>query len=125
MRQDQLQRLEELAEQLADTFIVEANPSNWSGCGKLPQDMSKDERGNRHWDRKGAMGTGGVLRYTLDLLQSGKKNEINDPDAQADRDSDLDAKIKEAEKRAAKAVSRVLDRAKKDAFGKAPHSAKS
>src|SRR5690606_38994585 len=101
-------KLQELAEKLADTFIVEADPENWSGHGKLPQDMTTQERGNRHWDRKGAMGTGGVLRYTLDLIASGEKNRINDPDLQADRDADLDAKIKEAERRAARAADRVV-----------------
>jgi len=125
MRQDQLSRLEELAERLADTFLVEADPENWSGGGKLPQDMSKTERGDRHWDRKGAMGTGGVLRYTLDLISSGKTNQTGDQEVQTERDADLDHKIREAEKRAAKAVNRVLDKAKKDSFDKAIHGTKS
>lgn len=125
MREDQKQKLEALAERLADVFIVEADPDNWSGAGAIPKDMTQQQRGDRHWDRKGAMGTGGVLRYTLDLISSGQKNQIADPQVQEDRDSDLDAQIKEAEQRAAKAVSRVLDKAKKDSFDKAVHGTKS
>jgi hypothetical protein len=115
MRPDQLQMLEDLTEKLADVFITEADPDNWSGAGKLPADMSVEERGNRHWDRKGAMGTGGVLRYTLDLIQSGKTNTINDTAIQEGRDADLDKKIRLAEKRAEDAVKRVMDKAKKEA----------
>lgn len=125
MREDQKQKLETLAERLADVFIVEADPDNWSGAGVIPKDMTQQQRGDRHWDRKGAMGTGGVLRYTLDLIASGQKNTIDDPQIQDERDSDLDAQIKEAEQRAAKAVSRVLDKAKKDSFDKAVHGTKS
>lgn len=125
MREDQKQKLEALAERLADVFIVEADPENWSGAGVIPKDMTQQQRGDRHWDRKGAMGTGGVLRYTLDLIASGQKNTIDDPQIQDERDSDLDAQIKEAEQRAAKAVSRVLDKAKKDSFDKAVHGTKS
>lgn len=112
MRPDQLERLRHLSEKLADVFITEADPSNWCGDGKLPCDMTQEERGNRHWDRKGAMGTGGVLKYTLDLAAAAQKNGIDQPGEQAERDADLDRQIKEAEKRAAAAVARVMDKAK-------------
>ena len=114
MRPDQLARLNELTEELADVFISEADPENWSGAGIVPRDMTKEERGNRHWDKKGAMGTGGLLRYTLDLIAQGVMNTNNNPGghAQQERDADLDAKIKDAEKRAEAAVARVLNKAK-------------
>lgn len=113
MRPDQLERLKDLSERLADVFITEADPENWSGAGKLPNEMSKGERGDRHWDRKGAMGTGGVLKYTLDLIAGGKAGETKDQGEQAARDADLEAKISDAEKRAKQAVARVIDKAAK------------
>ncbi len=112
LRPDQLTMLQDLAERLADVFIVEADPNNWSGAGKLPTDMSREERGDRAWDRKGAMGTGGVLRYTLDIAQAAGHNEIDSPAEQAARDADLDARIIEAQKRAHEALSRVRDKSK-------------
>lgn len=113
MRPDQLQRLQELSEELADVFIHEADPENWSGSGIIPRDMTKEERGNRAWDKRGAMGTGGVLRYTLDLIGFHEKTPFGTlPAEQAARDADLDAKISDAEKRAAAAVERVMSRAK-------------
>ena len=112
MRPGQIARLQELAEELADVFINEADPENWSGAGIVPRDMTKDERGNRAWDKKGAMGTGGVLRYTLDLVGYHEGREPNSPAEQAARDADMDAKINDAEKRAAAAVERVMQKAK-------------
>lgn len=112
MRPDQIARLQDLSEQLADVFITEADPTTWTGDGKLQCDMTSQERGDRHWCRKGAMGTGGVLKYTLDLVAAATKNTIDDPNAQTERDADLDAKISDAEKRAAAAVARVMTKAK-------------
>lgn len=119
MRADQIKRLEELAERLADVFLVEADPDNWSGAGKLPRDMDQQTRGDRHWDRKGAMGTGGVLRYAIDLAKS-HQNPTGHPD-QTEHDADLDRKIRDAEKRAAAAVNRALDKAKKRTFDAKTH----
>ena len=121
MRPDQFQQLQDLSERLADVFLSEADPDNWSGAGKLPADMTKNERGDRHWDRKGAMGTGGVLRYTIDLINSAKAATINDDDEQAARDADLEAKIDDAKKRAHAAMKRVLDKTAKANFDAAVH----
>ena len=114
MRPDQLSKLSELSEHLADVFISEADPENWTGDGVAPRDMTKEERGNRHWDKKNAMATGGVLRYTLDLISHREKGPAGGlpPAEQAERDTDLDKKIVEAEKRAEAAVARAMQRAK-------------
>lgn len=120
MRPDQIQRLRDLSEALADVFIVEADPANWSGGG-LPRDMSQKERGNRHWDRKGALGTGAVLSHTLNVI---KHYEDRKPPAgtQDDPDCDLDNAITEAERRARSALDRVMNKAKgKDEFDRRIH----
>lgn len=117
MRPDQLQRLQDLSERLADVFLSEADPDNWTAGGKLPCDLTREERGDRHWDRKGAMGTGAVLRYTLDILN-------RQPSGGGDREQDdaMDASIREAEQRAAKALARVMDKARgKDEFDRRAH----
>jgi len=112
MRPDQIEQLKELAERLADVFIMEADPVNWSGAGKLPADMEKDERGNRVWEKRGAMATGGVLKYTLDLTAQGHASKINDDEEQAHRDDELDSKIEDAQKRAKAALDRAMKKAK-------------
>ena len=109
MRPDQVQRIRDLSESLADTFIFEADPTEWPGDGKAPADLSQEERGNRYWSKRNAMATGGVLRYTLDLL---KHHESGGAPDDAEKDSDLDRKIADAERRAEAAVARVMKRAK-------------
>lgn len=115
MRADQRKRLEDLAEKLADTFLMEADPAEWPGDGKPPADLEQQERGDRYWCKKNAMATGGVLRFTLDLMNSHQEQFATQDD------SDLDKRIKDAEKRAAAATRRVLDKAAKSKFDTKVH----
>lgn len=116
MRPDQIQRLKDLTEKLADRFLIEADPDEWPGAGQGPADLSQQERGDAYWCKKNAMATGGVLRYTLDLT----KTHQAAPES-PEQDSDLDNKIRDAEKRAAAAVNRALDKAKKRTFDARTH----
>lgn len=112
MRPDQFQRILELSEQLADTFIAEADPGEWSGDGKAPADLTKQERGDRYWCKKNAVATGAVLRYTLDLIAHDDNGATRPgPAEEMMRDADLDRKISDAERRAEAAVARVMRRA--------------
>lgn len=54
MRADQLERFKALSEGLADVVLDEANPDNWPGTGKTLADLTRDERGDRHWCKKNA-----------------------------------------------------------------------
>lgn len=114
MRPDQLQRLNDLAEKLADSFLLEADPSEWPGDNKPPADLTQQERGDRYWCKKNAMATGGVLRYTLDLVG---KNASAPPE---EGDADMDKKIREAEQRAERLTANVVNKAK-GAFDKRVH----
>lgn len=121
MRPDQLQRLQDLSESLADSFLSDADPSMWPASGKLAADMTREERGDAYWCRKMAMSTGGVLRYTLDLIQKVTVPTGGTPEEPGEQ-ADLDARIRDAEKRAEAAMARVLNKAKgKDAFDKRVH----
>lgn len=113
MRDDQIQRLRDLSEKLADTFLLEADPGEWPGDGKSASDLTAQERGDRYWSKKNAMATGGVLRYTLDLAAKAQQPQAMPGTAEAAaQDADIDRQIREAEKRAAAAVSRVIGKAK-------------
>lgn len=114
MRPDQLQRLGDLAERLADSFLVEADPGEWPGDGCPPAELTQQLRGDRYWCKKNAMATGGVLRFTLDLID--RKEGVKDDDHGAAGD-DLDRRINEAERRASAAVDQALRRAKDRAYG--------
>lgn len=117
MRPDQLAQLEDLAEKLADVFIIEADPANWTGAGTLPCDMDPQTRGDRHWDRKGAIGTGGVLNTTLNLIKH--YGPGGDGEGRGDAD-DLDKIVHDAERKAKAALAGLMNRAQ----GKAKFDAK-
>ena len=122
MRPDQFERIKDLAERLADAFIMEADPDEWPGAGTPMSEWSKDVRGDRHWTKKNAIGTGAVLRQTLDLLSRDKLSSTV-PGSTAEED-DLDAQIRAAEKKATAAVNRALDQARKAVFDERVHGRK-
>ena len=102
MTPDQLQRIADLTEKLADVFIKEANPDNWTAPGTMPADMTTEQRGNRFWDRKGASATGSVLRFALDIA------DRNNQKAKPLVGEDMDEEIAKAEKLADAEMRRVL-----------------
>lgn len=106
MRQDQIERLKELSEDLADILLEELEPSEWPGAGMPMSEWTKEIRGDRVWTKKNAMATGGVLRYTLDLVQ--RDAPTGSTPESAEQEADLDRQIHDAERRAADAVKRVL-----------------
>lgn len=120
MRQDQIERLKELSEQLADSFLLEANSRDWPGYGRAPACWTQQERGDAYWCKKNAMATGGVLRFTLDLIGKTAAPGADKPEDAA-KESDLDRQIREAERRATEAVNRVVSKAKKSEFDKRVH----
>lgn len=122
MREDQLQRLRDLQEKLADRFLLEADPDEWSGAGKAPRDMTTQERGDAYWMKKNAMATGGVLRFVTEALAKPAPPAGGGEGGGAAADSEMDRVVREAEKRSAKLVSEALARAKrKPEFDKRVH----
>lgn len=113
MRPDQKARLDEIAELLTEAFLEEADPREWPGAGRPAAAWSKEERGDRHWIKKNAIGTAAVLRSLHDLEDRHLANTSKDPKTQADRDDDLDRHIRNYEKKAAEVLEAVQSAAKK------------
>jgi hypothetical protein len=106
MRDDQLDRLKELAESVAEVFIQEADPQTWSGAGILMADMDVQTRGDRYWCKKNAIQTGSLLARVLDLAERETrptwKEHADDDDAEKD--------IADFEKKAKKLLDAVNQR---------------
>lgn len=85
MRKDQVERLGDLSERIAEVFVTEADPDNWNGSGVPLRDLDEKARGNRYWDKKNAIQTGSLLARVLDLRDRDKEcgagNEIPEDDA--------------------------------------------
>lgn len=115
MRPDQLTRIAELSEKLADVVLEEADPETWPGAGVPLADMSNEQRGNRYWAKKNAAASFSLLERTTSLLTD-VKTVGNDRNK---NDDELDAQIRAKEKEAAKMLERVMKGAKAAARGKA------
>lgn len=106
MRQDQIDRLEDLAQEIADVFIDEADPKNWNGQGAALVEMDEKTRGNRYWDKKNAIQTGSLLARVLDLRDrdKGHGGAITPED-------DAEKELSKFEKQAKEMVNAILARA--------------
>lgn len=100
MKPDQLERLQAVASTIAEVFIVEADPANWSGHNQGLAEMDAETRGARYWDKKNAIQTGTLLARVLDLSRydqnAGKGNAMKEDTAEKE--------IKQFEARAKKLI---------------------
>lgn len=95
MRQDQIDRLQTLAEEIGEVFIEEATPENWNGAGIPLTQLDEKQRGNRYWDKKNAVQTGALLARVLDLRDRDSRSaDTKMPDEDAEHE------IKKYEKQA-------------------------
>jgi hypothetical protein len=67
MREDQIKRLDDLAERLVEQVLTDADPSAWTAADKLPGQMTAEERGDAAWCRKVASGTLAIATQALAL----------------------------------------------------------
>lgn len=114
MRPDQLQRLRDLSEKLADVVLIEADPDEWPGAGRGPADLDQQTRGDRYWAKKNAAATFALLARAQEIAD---KSGGGSPPPDADVEKD----ISRYEREAAKALERMRDVGAKAAFDKRTH----
>lgn len=112
MRPDQIQRLNDLQEKLADVVLDEADPDMWPGAGIAAADMTQQERGDRYWCKKNAAATFALLERTRSVLDY--KPALNQTPGEVE--ADIGRQIAQREKEAAKLLDAALGRARKAAF---------
>lgn len=95
MRADQLEKLRQLQERLADVFIEEADPQGW------PDTKTRDSRGDRYWMKKNANASLVLVGRIENLLalRAGRASGGGDH-AQKEDEARLDGEIAAAEKEA-------------------------
>ncbi|EAQ6129194.1 hypothetical protein AXA88_09025 [Salmonella enterica] len=106
MYDDYRTRLTNLIDKLTNVVIEEADPDNWSGSKKPVKELTKDERGDRYWDKKNAAASLTLLIkvHSLIGIQSrGATGENADDD-----DFGLAQQVAKAEKEAAAIIERVM-----------------
>ncbi|WP_110995381.1 hypothetical protein [Pseudomonas sichuanensis] len=105
MRDDQIVRLQALTERLGEVVITELDPHVWPGAGKLPAELTQEERGNRYWAKKNAAATMTLLLKAVNI--AGLLNRQKPaPDAGAAVD-ELDGELAAAEREAQAIIERM------------------
>lgn len=120
MRTDQIQRLAELSEKLADAVILDADPERWVGYGKPASQMTKEERGDAYWCRKVASSTISVLLRVERVVQECRGG--NDT-GQPDEDAEMEKEVASAEKEAERLLDELQKRSRKAEFDRRVHGA--
>lgn len=108
MRADQLEKLRQIQEEIADLFIGECDTKGWPGLD------TKDGRGDRYWLKKNATASlvlVGRIENLLALRDGRSTGERPNPEDEAKRkdEAHLDGEIAEAEKEAARLGRKVVD----------------
>lgn len=110
MRADQIQRLKDLEEKLAEVVLEEADPDLWPGAGVPLADMTHDQRGSRFWSKRNAAATFALLDRTISMVRDAES--VNPVTGNHNPRPELEKEIDDAEKRAAKMLKSIADRAK-------------
>lgn len=117
MRKDQLERLADLSEALADAFIDEADPSLWPGHGVPCADQDRDVRGDRYWAKKTASATLALLLNVEKLTANTRDALGRDPYD----DDDMDKQIASAQRTASRLMDDLQRRTVKAEFDRRAH----
>lgn len=90
MNDIQLAELRELQSLLFEAVKVDCDPRNWSGHGKTPKEMTREERGGRSFDLKNADKSIGIFARATNIINTHSKptegNIKEDEDLQRDID---------------------------------------
>lgn len=111
MRDDQYTKLKTLQAKLADVLIAEADPDTWSGHGKTPAELTRDERGDRYWCKRNAAATLSVIVRIFSVTGLIERANFPAPGAQPEvppeAETDLDREVAAAEREARAILKRV------------------
>lgn len=124
MRQDQFERLQALSEKLMDVALAEADPDSWPGAGWKPNDLTKEQRGDRYWCKKNAVATLSLeerIARRVHDAQLASAGGGADPGAVREAEDELDAEIAAAEKEAQVLLSAMQRKSRKAEFDKRVH----
>lgn len=119
MRPDQLTRIESLRDRLLEVALKDADPDNWIGKGKKPDELTREERGDAKWCRSLAVQTVALTMQVQRLMLNpvtGHAAVPSEPDKPAEVEAEVDtveAEIQRYETAAAEVLTRAARRGKR------------
>lgn len=97
MTLEQALELQALAQELVGVAIEECDPSLWPGAGKRPNELTRQERGDRVWAKKNAAATMSLLLDISRVLGVERSAGAGTVPEDVATDEDIDAMIRAAE----------------------------
>jgi hypothetical protein len=116
MRPDQIARLQDLAEKLAEVVLEEADPQNWPAAGIAADAMTQQERGDRYWCKRNAAATFGLLERTMRTVADAA--EVNPRSGEPNDRPELHKEVSRLEREAGKLLEKVMGKAAAVSRGK-------
>jgi hypothetical protein len=108
MHQDYKTRLTALTDKLTDAVLEEADPENWPGGNKRTDQLTKQERGDRYWDKKNAAASLTLLIKVHSLIgMQARGGTPSDNPGQDDEAFELGKQVSKAEREAAAIIERM------------------
>ena len=118
MRVDQWQRLQAIAEKVAEIAIVDCDPDNWAHSDTPSKKLTRDQRGDAYWSRRQAIATCGVLARIHHLVMNhnviGDNSTAGSPEDNPEQT--LERMVREAEKQGAELMDRVQRATSREEF---------
>lgn len=105
MRPDQLERLLQVEERLADVFISEADPDQWPGGSAPCAKLTIPQRKERYLWKRAASETAMLLARTQTLMSEARSGTLPD-------DYDMERQVKLREKQATDLLEKAMARAR-------------
>lgn len=107
MHQDYKTRLTALSDKLTDVVLEEADPDNWAGGNKRVNALTKQERGDRYWDKKNAAASLTLLIKVHSLIGMHTRGEVPPEPGEIDEEFELGQRVNKAEREAAAILKRL------------------
>jgi hypothetical protein len=117
MTPNQIDKLTTLHDKLLEVALSDADPDNWVGSGKKPNELTRDERGDAKWCRSLAVQTVALTMQVRRLLENpitGGAIVPDQPDAEPkDEGEAVEAEIARYEQAASEVLTRASRRGKR------------
>ncbi|HEM8492622.1 TPA: hypothetical protein U2Q18_003702 [Citrobacter koseri] len=107
MHQDYKTRLTALSDKLTDVVLEEADPDNWAGGNKRVNALTKQERGDRYWDKKNAAASLTLLIKVHSLIGMHTRGGVPPVPGEIDEEFELGQRVNKAEREAAAILKRL------------------
>ena len=107
MHQDYKTRLTARSDKHTDVVLEEADPDNWAGGNKRVNALTKQERGDRYWDKKNAAASLTLLIKVHSLIGMHTRGGVPPKPGEVDEEFELGQRVNEAEREAAAIIKRL------------------